>query len=374
MSDTDAPPVLRRKLAPPRPSKAPGQGALRSMLAKTMPRDADKLLGLQIAVTEVTPGEARKPDVIKGLKPTDLIYLMKADKAAPGLCTLSPGLLSALIEMQMSGRVSTGEAAERTPTRTDGVVASDIVDRWIAAAKAEAAAQDILDRLPFAEHYRAATVPDARNADLALDPGMFRTLSVSLELASGAKSGVLFFAIPVRQERGRTLASGTADEFRDVVREARTALKVVLTRLPRTLAEARRLSVGDTLEVPIDALRAVTLESADGHAVATGRLGQSGGLKAVRITARAEAEDAKAGSTSAPGFMGAALPSGKGAALPDPGVADAVGPGPNVPGGDAARDPALSTEVPALSDMEDLPELPDLPDLPDLPELPDLPD
>ena len=49
MSDTDVQTVMRRKLAPPRPPKVPGQDALQHMLAKTMPRDAEALLGLQVA-------------------------------------------------------------------------------------------------------------------------------------------------------------------------------------------------------------------------------------------------------------------------------------------------------------------------------------
>lgn len=351
MSDPAAQPVLRRKLAPPRPSRVPGQGALQQMLAKTMPRDADKLLGLQIAVTGIETGEARKAEVIGALRPSDLVYLMKADRMAPGLCMVAPALLSGLIEMQVSGRVSGADPGNRMPTRTDGIVASDIVDRWIASAKSEAAAQDILDRLPFSEHYRAGTVADARYADLALDSGHFRTLKVTLDLSGGVKTGTISFALPVHVTGKVGMAGGTAQQFRQVIREVETQLSVVLARLPRTLEQARRLAVGDTLEIPIEALGRVGLETVDGNRVATARLGQSGGQKAVRILGRGAVEAATPPSKTRSEFLGVSVPGDRG-----------------MPGS-----LALPSGMPDEDDLPDLPELPDFPELPDLPDLPELP-
>jgi flagellar motor switch protein FliM len=348
MYDTDAQTVLRRKLAPPRPQKVPGQDALQHMLAKTMPRDAEALLGLQVAVTGVTVAKRPKSEVISGLNPFDLVYLMKSEKGPPGLCMLSPMLLSGLIEMQMSGRVLGGDAAERRPTRTDGIVASDIVDRWISTAKAEAERLQILDRTPFADHYRAGTVADPRAADLALDPGEFRTLEISLELAGGIKSGQIAFALPVVRPGALPGNKGVAEEFCVAISETTTKLQVVLARLPSTLERAAGLSVGDILEVPISALQRVTMEGREGEPVATARLGQSAGRKAVRILG---ADAAAGGEAQLPGpaeFLGASLPTG--------------------------AHPNSTPEVDGLPDLPDLPDLPELSDLPDLPDFPDLPD
>lgn len=357
MSEIAAQTAMRRKLAPPRPAKAPGQSALQLLLAKTMPRDADRLLGLQIVVASVEPGAAKKADIVKALAPTDLIYLMKTDRGSPGLCILSPGLLSGLIEIQMSGRVSAGDPLDRVPTRTDGIVASDIIDRWIASAKAEAAAQEATDKLPFADHYRAGTVSDARNADLVLDPGSFRTLAVTLELCGGVKTGRLFFALPERSTGGIGQDGGAADRFRGVVREAEAQLSVVLAHLPRTLDQVRRLVVGDTLEIPIEALRTVALEAAGGKVVAMARLGQSGGQKAVRIPARGEPDPSDAPGRPPPDFLGAAIPGGKVGGD----MAGLLRPGTGIP----------DFPAPPSAEIEDFPELPELPALPDLPDFPD---
>ena len=357
MSDIDAQTVMRRKLAPPRPHKAPGQDALEHMLAKTMPRDAEALFGLQVAVTGVTPAKRQKSEVISAMNPFDLVYLMKSEKGPPGLCMLSPTLLSGLIEMQMSGRVLGGEAAQRRPTRTDGIVASDIIDRWLSSAKTEAEQQQILDRLPFADHYRSGVVSDARAADLALDPGEFRMLEISLELAGGIKSGLIAFALPVMRSVALPGNKGLAEELCVAIGDTTTKLQVVLARLPSTLERAAGLAVGDVLEVPISALQRVTMEGREGEPVAIARLGRSAGRKAVRILGADAALDGEAEPPGTPEFLGASLPA---STLSE-----------KVP---AVNDLPDLSDLPGFPELPDLPDLPELPDLPDFPELPDLPD
>ena len=353
MPDTDAPTVLRRKLAPSRPPKAPGQSVLENMLKKTMPRDADELLGLQAVVSAVSPGREAKAGVLSRIGPFDLVFLMTMDNGAPGICVLSPGLLAGLIEVQMSGRVTSAEPPERPATRTDGIVVSDIVDRWISTAKREAATQGIADHLPFQEHFRVQTIPDLRSVDLALDPGEFRTLTIALDLANGAKSGSLRFAIPVNISGKSESPVDTAAQFRERVIETEARLSVVLARLPRSLHQVRRLEVGDVLDIPIEALCAVMLEGNSGDVVGTGRLGQSGGQKAVRIPSSASLAAAGAAQKGAPEFLGAGL-------LHDGGRAPAQTPRGALAG---AEQPTLSGAMP--EDEGGFPDLPELPDFPD---------
>ncbi|RZW12371.1 MAG: flagellar motor switch protein FliM [Rhodobacteraceae bacterium] len=345
MSDSAAQSVLRRKLAPHRPPAMPGQQALLHMLAKTMPRDADDLLGLQLAVTGVEAGRISKSGLIAALHPTDLIFLMQSDPPAPGLCTLSAPLLAGLIEVQMSGRVSAADPPDRPPTPVDGIVASKIVDRWIATAKDEALAQEMPDCLPFVRHVRARMLGGARNADLTLDPVDFTTLSITLDLADGARTGTLSFALPAATARHQPVCHNIADDFRAVLMDTKTGLSAVLARLPQTLRAVKALAPGDILDVPTTALGAVTLEDGNGRVLARGRLGQMGGSKAVRLSrpergAGVEADPA--------GFR-------------DAGPADAPRRPP--PAEPAAALPTLpDVEIPAATDPPDLPEVPGRPD------------
>ena len=54
---------------------------------------------------------------------------------------VDPGLLSALIEVQTLGQVSPAPPKERVPTRTDSVVVSDMLDRWLTDTSVAAAEQ-----------------------------------------------------------------------------------------------------------------------------------------------------------------------------------------------------------------------------------------
>lgn len=201
MADTEALPVLRRKLAPTRPRKAPGQDVVQLLLANTMPRDADKLLGLEVAVMGVDAEVRPKAEVVAAIEEFDLVYLMKSEDGPQGVYCVSLGLLSAMAEMLMSGRVSVKEPAARAPTRTDGVVASDIVDRWIESARTEAKAQKVEERFPIGDYYRSTTLNGAKNAEPALDPIDYRTSTISLEVSGGARSGKIWFATPFKRKR-----------------------------------------------------------------------------------------------------------------------------------------------------------------------------
>ena len=307
-----------------------------------------------------------KVDVIAALGPCDLTYAMKSDEGPPGLCSVSAGLLSGLIEVRVSGRVSNADTPDRVPTRTDGVVASDIVDRWVSTARAEARAQDIADRLPFRDYFRSDSLLGGRNAELALDPGEFRTLQIELNLSGGAKSGSLFFAIPAARAKNRGAEGNTAEEFRCAVIQNEARLNVILARLPRSIAEVRRMAVGDVLEIPIETLRAVTVEGMDGTAVATGRLGQLGGQKAVRVEAP---EIVPESDEAVLEFLSTAV---------GPAADLAIGANdlPEMPGATELSCDAVAPDA-SIGELPELPDLPASPDpagLPDLPELPNPPD
>lgn len=337
------------------------------LLKKTMPRDASELLGLQIVVSQVVSAKKTKAELLEALNPSDLVYLITTDEGPPGICSLSSELLSALIEVQMSGRVTDSAPPDRAPTRTDGIFGSDIIDRWISTAKKEADVQVVTEHLPFYRHYRAQTLSEIRTVDLSLDPGQFRTLAISMEISGGVKSGLLTFATPVINRPTVSAGSDTADRFRLELMQTRVGLPVVLTRLPQTIRQVRQMSVGDMLEIPLDAIHAVTLVGRKGEILCTGRLGQEGGQKAVLV--QGNGQKAKAGTLPTDGagsqfsertvFQGAPDKSST-TIPPEPGI-------------QSLPAPETKTEMPLSSSMP-LADLPDLPALPELPELPDLPD
>lgn len=342
MADTAT--ILRRKLAPARPATAPGGSSVAALLRKTMPRDADELLGLDLSVGPVVLGEAAKSALVAEISPHDLVYPMEAEHGARGLCRMSPGLIAGLIEFQMSGRISATERSPRTATRTDGLLCGDIVDHWLETAGRVAGEVALTASLPTAGFRRRGKVLDQRNADLWLEPIGFRTLSVELTLG-GTKTGTLVFATPSPTQAalpGGKYAEGIRRHLPDLPVE----MRVVLARMPLAMSRARKLAVGDVIDVPLDSLSNVRLEGTSGHLIAAGRLGQLSGRKAVRLDPNGPA-------------LPVGLPVGKPEAGGRPGppdLPDASDPLPELPG------PAGGLDA-----LPDLPELPDFPDLPDLP-------
>jgi len=125
--------VLRKKTAPAK-AAVPGGASVSAMFKKLMPRVADQAMALDVLVGEVKFGTSDKAAVLEHLADNDLVYLMEDDQETRAICVVTPGLLAALIEKQVSGRVSESEPPDRAATRTDGIVASDIIDRWISGA------------------------------------------------------------------------------------------------------------------------------------------------------------------------------------------------------------------------------------------------
>ena len=75
-----------------------------------------------------------KGELLEAITQYDLAFLMEAEDGARGLVILDASLVAGIIEVQVSGRVSSAPHRQRPPTRTDGLVVSEIVDRWLATA------------------------------------------------------------------------------------------------------------------------------------------------------------------------------------------------------------------------------------------------
>lgn len=372
--------VLRKKTAPAK-AVVPGGASVSAMLKKLMPRVADQAMALDVLVGAVNFGTADKSDVLAQLGDNDLVYLMEDDEETRAICVVTPGLLAALIEKQVSGRVSETEPPDRVATRTDGIVASDIVDRWISGAEMAAVEGNYSDVLVFAGFKRLDRVLNKRNTDLSLDPVNFRTLSVELSLEGGAKTGSIYFAAP-KPKLVALDAASSKNRIHKHLADIEAPMTAILTRIPVPIERVKKLAVDDVIDVPISALLNVQLEGLNGQRITHARLGQLNGNKAVRLSKGTNDGEAPANL----GVLGATQGSASStamAALPEPSMpSDRPGLA-ELPGGEPEAGLPAANDLPDLPDfpgnegMGEMPSLedgPDLPDLPDLPELPDLPD
>lgn len=349
--------VLRRKLGTMRARKKPSGVSVEGVLRKVMPRDADVVLSLDLSLLSLVAGAQEKSELLETVTENHLVYLVEAEDGARGLVILDPGLLAGIIEVQVSGKVSASSSEPRKPTRTDGIVVADIVDKWLATAESATAEAGLEAAWPVSGFERVHGILTRREADLLLEPVEFRTIEIALSLEGGAKTGKLSLAAPRRQGLIEGRDSTTAARFRGHLPRLPVELHAVLVRLPLAMGQVKALRPDDVLPLPDACLQEVRLETGTGRLIRKARLGQLDGKKAVRLS------DASAATATVP-----LQPAVTGLAG---GLGELDGMGASATEGGA--------EVP-LSSLPDLPPLPDidavpadLGGLPELPELPDLP-
>lgn len=348
--------VLKRKLVAPL-AKALADCAVETLLRKTMPRDADRLCGLDLVVDDVAFADTEVRELIDGLASTDLVFRLQNERGASGLCIVSPELLAGLIESQLYGYVTNAEAPERKPTRTDGIVVAELVDAWLASA-ISVSAHEGMEAMPFAGYQRQDGVLDRRNVALLIEPGRYSKMIVKVTLGDNAKTGTLCLAWPESVQSGTT-SEGMSDRMARHLSKLNAPMRVVLARVPLSMERVRGLAKDDIIDVPLSALVSVKLEGIDGTSITTGRLGQVNGLRAVRLNS--ERGQTTLTAIAAPDVTSRGDPPDMAelTTLPDMGgIADIAPIGADL------------TDLPDLPDLGAIPDVPELGALPDLPELP----
>jgi flagellar motor switch protein FliM len=126
-------------------------------------------------------------------------------------------------------------------------------------------------------------------------------LQAELRLGNGAKSGAVMLALPA-EGRGRApkpapsatpapvAAALFAKALSDQVMRTEADIAAVLHRFTVPLSVVMALKVGDLVPLSTAALDRIVLQGLDGRPLATGRLGQNGGMRAVRLAPQATAE------------------------------------------------------------------------------------
>lgn len=283
MSDTVRDSLLKRRVTPPRPVMATGATAIKNMLVVALPRTADQLMGLQVSIQSVIFGILDQSAVIANLTENDLICRMSRAGSSSGLIVVDPPFLAALIEFQTLGKVTSVPPTERPPTNTDVTVLSDILDHWLTDLARAASEHGLAEDLLPTGYTRDAGHLDLRAAELALDPGQFRLLDISIDFGGETKFGKLSIYTPiVAASKGENLDATFGHQLRTHLLDAPVEMTAVLARESRSLDEITSLNEGDMFLLRTAQLQSVRLEAEDGNLISMARLGQTGGKRAVR--------------------------------------------------------------------------------------------
>lgn len=291
----------RARAAPSAAMPVPASPPAPARMAATAAAQAARAVaGLAMVCADSRTGTCSLAELPEHLPEHPLLAIVEGGIDRLGVIALSPGLASALIEMQALGRLAAAAPEMRRPTRADAALAADFIDGMLAGLGTgqvpEAAS---LMGFRYASH-----LADPRPLALMLEDRGFRTLRLDLRLGPmGEREGVIFLALPLPADTPR-LAAPAADAppapasvaeapapaaprrtLAAAMRAAPVALNAILCRRRITLAELRALAPGAMLALPRQALAEARLEAADGRLLASGKLGEADGFHALRLYA-----------------------------------------------------------------------------------------
>jgi len=289
--------VIRQRLARAAQRAAEGGPGADRAFRLAFARAARDTLALEAEVVSLSQDRRSLTELLDLPPDRALIALVAGPREALGLIAFSPQVLAAMIEAQTVGRVSTAEAPPRRPTRTDGAMVTGVIDRALSGLEG-LLAEDA--DLVWAGGFRHASfLEDPRPLALLLEDAPFRVLTARVSLGGGAKTGEVLLALPAKGRgvcpavQSAPLAEALAGPMftkalAEQVQTAVTELHAVLHRVTVPLSAVLGLQAGDLLPLPMSAVEKVVLETLDGRKLASGKLGQNRGMRAVRLVPRAD--------------------------------------------------------------------------------------
>lgn len=279
--------VLRHKLAAGREDAVGGRPGARSALRAlrlAIARAAEDVLELRLSVIGATQWRGAADGLHRRIGGNRLLIMLNGPDGATGAVALDPGLVTALIQHQTMGRVIGGDAPERIFTATDAALAEPLIAAVM--SRVPDLADDDLDRACFTGFRPGVWIGDFESLALALEGCECRLFDMKLDLAGGAGQGALSLVLPDADAR-QDLEAADKDraDMADALGAARADLTAVLCRMRMPLDALGRLAPGDLLPLAGYRLDRTGLYGIDGRMIASGRLGQAGGARAIRIGA-----------------------------------------------------------------------------------------
>ncbi len=286
MADTGTSSVLRRKLTariPVAERPSTSQYPIRA-LELALARAAQDRLNLDVTVSSC---DAR----IEGLKTTmaqaqetSLTGLLVDSGSAPaGLIIIEAETLAALVGQSLTGHLGNLSHPDRKPTRIDAEIAKGLINGFLQhyakALKGEEA--NFKFDCTFQRH-----ISDPRLLRFSLPDQPYQLFDIKLDMNGGARTGSMVLAMACVLDGSQTTRPVQGDwaaNLKTSVMDAEVTVKAVLTRLTLPLSDAAGLKVGDVLPFAREDLDKVHIEGPDHSILATGRLGQSRGARALRI-------------------------------------------------------------------------------------------
>ncbi|SHJ39050.1 flagellar motor switch protein FliM [Palleronia salina] len=279
------PSPLRRKIRDAPTDAAPHLLTPERVWRRSVSHGFVRSIALEATVQEIAQTTVTPEDLRETVAPGSLVALLDGP-AGYGLAILDPGGLAAMIEVQTMGRVQSRGLADRPVTALDAAMVADALDRVLAVQEtlaAEMGAGRMMSGYRF-----AMRIANLREIALSLDDAPHDRVSISFAAGPGGpRQARLDIVLPRRDVAAASsdgpVSSAWSQGLEQRLLGAEVTLRATLAQTRMTAADLQALAPGDTIALPQGALGAVALVGPGGHVLGTGRLGQSGGQKAIRL-------------------------------------------------------------------------------------------
>lgn len=235
-------------------------------------------------------------ELVEDLPDRPLATLVDRPGGGLGAFVMSADLAAAMVETQTLGRLGSQPAPLRPPTPVDAALAADVIDRTLSRLEAAAALEA---EGAWAAGYRYATFLAAPHTlPRLLEDQPYRCFWAEVDCGVPGRRGSALLALPAgapaRASAGSEVSADAADlvfaaALRAEVEAAAVTLEAVIARVALPLSQVMALAPGEVLRLPGAAVDRVDLLASGGVRVAGGKLGQTRGLRALRLDEAAAA-------------------------------------------------------------------------------------
>lgn len=249
---------------------------------------ANDTVGLILTVSSVAEDVSGLDAMLDGLPDGLMLVGLHRHDCLVGLIALDMQLRAAVLEMETMGALSSQSVDDRTPTRTDKMMCDPMIAGFLRAFPQAVRGTGFDGWGDDVTH--EDRIADTRAAGLLLDDCPYRIVQMTVQLGPADRQGLLLMALPLVEDLQAITPptvkqSNWGVDFPKAVQDAPAAITAMLHRFKLPLATARDLQVGTILPLPGCSVTSVRLLAPDGQDVAQAKLGQSGGMRAVRLQA-----------------------------------------------------------------------------------------
>lgn len=277
--------VMQRKLASARTGAGTGSRSALRALRRAVAKAALDTVGLTLAVISATQDRIGHGDLVATLAGDRMLVLLDGPPGRTGVLWMDRDAVAAIVQIQTTGQLSGTPPAPRPFTSTDAALVQPMIDA--ALALAEALVETPTDRACLAGYRFGAQAEDATALALEIDAERLRTFDLTVDIAAGLRQGRIGLILP---EEPAMPADAQAPDgprrallSRQAVGALRAELRTCLGRICLPISELAAMKPGDLIELRDGRLDAVELLSIAGHRIAVAQLGQTAGVRAVRL-------------------------------------------------------------------------------------------